>query len=280
MINTATIRQAGYVPVNGLPMYYQIHGDGRPLVLLHGGLGLIEMFGALMPGLAQNHRVIAVELQGHGHTPDADRPLRFEQMADDVATLIRRLGAAPADILGFSLGGGVALQIAIRHQPAVRRLVVVSAPFRRDGWYPEALEGMAMLSGETAAAMVGSPMHDAYTRVAPEPAGWTALVAKTGDLLRRDYDWTEDIAGISAPTLVIAGDRDSLSPEHAVAMFVLLGGGPSSSALAILPDTNHFDILSPALVPIVTAFLGKSQPGEGDEESDAVGRAVPVASPG
>jgi pimeloyl-ACP methyl ester carboxylesterase len=286
MLNTATIRQAGYVPINGLQLYYQIHGSGPALVLIHGGLGTIEMFGELLPALARRHRVVAVELQGHGHTADGDRPFRFELLADDVATLIRRLALQSAAVLGFSLGGGVALQTAIRHPEAVRKLVVVSAPFRRSGWHPEVLAGMGLLNAETAEAMVESPMYAAYSRVAPRLEDWPMLVAKTGDLLRQDYDWSEDVAALSVPTLIVAGDGDSLSPAHAVEMFALLGGGRCdgvtdglpASRLAILPGTTHYDILSPALAPVVASFLHAS--GEGENEAENSPSAIVTATAG
>jgi pimeloyl-ACP methyl ester carboxylesterase len=266
MLDSATVRQAGYIPANGLQLYYQIHGSGRHIVLLHGGLGTVEMFATLIPGLAQKHRVVVVELQGHGHTADVDRPLSFEQMADDVATLIRRLCLGPADVAGYSLGGGVALQIAIRHPDAVRSLVVLSAPFRRSGWYPEVRAGMGLLSAETAEAMAGSPIHAAYVRVAPEPANWPVLVAKTGELLRQDYDWSERVCAINAPALIVAGDRDSLSPAHAFEMFTFLGGGSAAgrpaAQLAILPGATHSDILAPGLAPIISAFVSEQTAGE------------------
>ena len=134
--------KGNYAEVNGLEMYYEIHGTGEPLILLHGGVGAIEMFGEVLPLLAEGRQVIAADLQAHGRTADIDRPLSFESMADDIAALIEHLGFAKADVMGYSLGGGVALQTAIRHPEVVRKLVVVSTPFERDGWYPEILAGM------------------------------------------------------------------------------------------------------------------------------------------
>jgi pimeloyl-ACP methyl ester carboxylesterase len=261
-----TAPQTGYAPVNGLQMYYEIHGSGHPLVLLHGGFGTIETeFGQMLPLLAETRQVIAVELQAHGHTADIDRPLRFEQMADDIAALIEHLELEHADIFGFSLGGGVALQTAIRHPELVRKLVVASAPYRQDGWYPEVLAGMASMNATGAAdAMLGTPMHEAYVSRAPQPEDWPILVAKLGQLLREDYDWADDVTAIEAPTLVIVGDADSVRPTHAVELFQLLGGGvPGDFAglpnaqLAVLPGTTHFGVLarSDLLLPILTAFL-------------------------
>jgi pimeloyl-ACP methyl ester carboxylesterase len=253
-----------YASINGLRMYYEVHGTGSPLVLLHGGLGTIDLlFGQLLPPLARSRRVIAVELQGHGHTADIDRPLSFEQMADDVAALIEHLGLERADVFGFSLGGLVAQQLGVRHPDVVRKLVVASAPYRSDGWYPEVRAGMAAMDAQ---GMVGTPLHEAYVRVAPQPRDWPTLVAKTRELLTgTGFDWTVALSRIKAPTLIVVGDADNVSPAHAAAMFELLGGGKAdgamrgrpSSELAVLAGLDHFTILTRAdlLVPIVTRFL-------------------------
>jgi len=262
-----------YANVNGLKMYYEIHGKGQPLILLHGGLGVIGMFEQLLPSLAENRQIVAVELQGHGHTGDIDRPLSFEHMADDVAALIKHLGFEKADILGYSLGGGVALQTAIRHPEVVRKLAVVSATFKRDGWYPEVLAGMASMTAEAAKAWVGSPMHQAYVSVAPKPEDWPTLAAKLGDLLRQDYDWSAGVAAIKGPTMIVVGDADAVRTAHAVEFFELLGGGKtdagwdgsgmSNARLAILPATTHYNIFSsPALASTVTPFLDAPMPQE------------------
>jgi pimeloyl-ACP methyl ester carboxylesterase len=257
-----------YALVNDLNMYYEIHGSGEALVLLHGGLATIDMlFVQLLPLLAETRQVIAVELQAHGHTADIDRPLRFELMADDIAALIKHLGLERADLLGYSLGGGVALQTAIRHPDVVRRLVVVSATYKRDGWYPEVLAGMASINAE---AMVGSQIHEAYARAAPRPEDWPRLSAKLRQLLSEDYDWTEDVAAIKAPTLLVIGDADSVRPAHMMELFGLLGGGKADGAmgglpnaqLALLPGTTHFSILARTdlLLPIITPFLNTAMP--------------------
>lgn len=258
--------KSGYAPINGLNLYYEIHGSGLPLVLLHGGLGVIEMFSNLLPALAETRQVIGVELQAHGHTADIDRPLRFELMADDVAALIRHLGFPKADLMGYSLGGGVALQTAIRHPVVVRKLVLVSTPCKRGGWYPEVLAGMAAMNADAAKAMVGSPPHLAYLNSAPHPEDFPRLVEKTRELLGQDYDWSTEVAALNAPTMITGGDADSVRLSHLAEMFGLLGGGQkdggmdgsgmSSSRLAVLPSTTHFTILEQAsLVPMVTTFL-------------------------
>ncbi len=255
-----------YAAVNGIELYYEIHGAGEPLVLLAGGFGGVDMFAAILPALAASRQVIGVELQAHGHTPDvADRPMRFESMADDVAALIPHLGLERADVLGYSLGGGVALQMAIRHPEVVRRLVLVSAPCRSDGWYQEDRAGMAMVNGEVAKTWVGSPMHAAYASVAPNPEDWPALAEKLGELLRRDYDWSAEVKMMQMPVLLVVGDTDGVRPAHAVEFLGLLGGAKAhgimdpmpQSQLAILPGTSHYNIVMPGelLLPVVTPFL-------------------------
>jgi len=263
--------QGKYANVNGLKMYYEIHGKGQPLILLHGGLGGVGMFEQILPGLAENRQVVAVELQGHGHTADIDRPLSFEQMADDIAALIDHLGLKNVDMMGYSIGGSVTLQTSIRHSAAVRKVTIVSAPCKRQGWYPEVLAGMASMNAESAQAMIGSPPHQAYAGAAPRPQDWPVLVEKTGRLLGQDYDWSADVAALKAPTLLVFADADSVRPEHIVEMFQLRGGGRqdagwdgsgmSNARLAILPATTHYDIFfSPMLAPIITAFLDAAMP--------------------
>lgn len=260
----------GYASVNDLDMYYEIHGTGEPLVLLHGGFGVIGIFAAfeqLLPALATTRQVIAVEMQGHGRTADIERPLAFEQMADDVAALITHLGLEQVDLCGYSLGGGVALQTAIRHPEVVRKLVVASAPCKRNGWYPEDLAGMAMITAE---AMARTPMYAAYLSVAPNPEDWTRLANNMRQLLGRDYDWSAQVAALTAPTLIVIGDADGVRPEHAIEMLRLRGGGKAhgvmdelpQSQLAVLPGTTHASILTRTdlLLPIITPFLDAPMP--------------------
>ena len=263
--------KGNYAEVNGLHMYYEIYGTGQPLVLLHGGAGAIEMFGEVLPMLAEGRRVIAVDLQAHGRTADIDRPLSFELMADDIAALIEQLGIERADFMGYSLGGGVALQTAIRHPDVVRKLVLVSTPFKRDGWYPEVLAGMGQMGPEAAEPMKQSPVYQLYAAVAPRPEDWPVLLTKFGELLRQDYDWSGEVEAIQAPTMIVVGDADSVRTAHAVQVFELLGGGKadagwdgsgmSDARLAILPATTHYDIFSsPALALAVTQFLDAPMP--------------------
>jgi pimeloyl-ACP methyl ester carboxylesterase len=260
-----------YASVNGLNLYYEIHGAGKPLVLLHGGVGSIEMFDEVLPLLAKGRQVIAVDLQAHGRTADIDRPMRFESMADDIAFLIRHLGFERADVMGYSLGGGVALQTAIRHPQLVRKLVIVSTPFKRDGWYPKVLAGMSQMSPEAAEPMKQTPMYQAYASLAPRPQDWPVLLTKLGQLLRQDYDWSRDVGELKTPTLIVVGDADSVRTAHAVELFGLLGGGKvdagwdgsgmCNSQLAILPGITHYNIFfSPILASTVAPFLDAPAP--------------------
>lgn len=255
-----------YAEVNGIKLYYEIHGAGRPLILLHGGLGAIEMFGPNLPALAKGRQVIAVDLQGHGRTADIDRPLSVELMADDIAALIKHLKLERPDVMGYSLGGGVALHTAVRHPEVVGKLVVVSTPFRRNGFYPEILAQQGQVSAAAAEAMKQTPMYQLYGSIAPRPEDWPRLLEKIGEAMKQDFDLSKEITTITAPTLVVAGDADIFPPSHAVELFGLLGGGKRdpgwdgsgrpASRLAILPGLTHYDIfMAPALAETVIPFL-------------------------
>jgi len=255
-----------YAPINGLNLYYEIHGEGEPLILLHGGFGFTGMFEAILPQLAATRQVIAVDLQGHGHTADIDRPLRNEFMGDDVAALIEYLDLGQADVMGYSMGGAAALRTAIQHPALVKRLIAISVPCKRSGWYPEMVAGMVQMGPAAAEFMKETPMYQGYVSVAPRPEDFPQLCGKMGDMMRNDYDWSAEVAELKMPTLIVAGDADGFPPSHAAEFFALLGGGlkdgswdrsgVSNSQLAILPNTTHYDIFySPALVPILTRFL-------------------------
>jgi pimeloyl-ACP methyl ester carboxylesterase len=263
--------KTAYAAVNGLKLYYEIHGSGEPLVLVHGGLGATDMFAVILPLLSNSRQVIAVDLQAHGRTADIDRPLSFEAMAGDIAALIRSLGLGNADVMGYSLGGGVALSTAFRYPDAVRKLVVVSAAFRRDGWYPEIVSGMSQVGAEAAEPMKQTPMYELYARVAPRPRDWPVLLTKMGELMRKDYDWSKDVAAMRTPTMLVFGDADAVRPAHAVEFFELLGGGKkdagwdgsgmSNARLAILPGLTHYNVFSsPLLASVVTSFLAAPMP--------------------
>jgi pimeloyl-ACP methyl ester carboxylesterase len=256
----------GYADVNGISMYYEEHGEGDPLVLLHGGLGSVEMFASLRPALAEGRRTIAVDFQSHGRTPDADRPLRPEHLAEDVAALIEQLGAGPADVLGYSLGADAALQLAIQHPALVRRLVVVSTACRRDGYFPEVLAAFDAMGPELAEPMKHGPPGVLYARIAPDPGAWGALVAKTADSLKAGYDWSEEVAALELPVLLVFADADAVRPAHVTEFYALLGGGLRDAGwdlayrpvarLAVIPGATHYDLLeSPLLAPAVRSFL-------------------------
>jgi pimeloyl-ACP methyl ester carboxylesterase len=252
---TQTGPQTGYAPVNGLQMYYEIHGRGGvPLVLLHGAYSNFETdFGKLLPLLTASRQVIGVEQQGHGHTADIDRPLSYEQMADDTAALLRFLALDQVDVFGYSLGGGVGLQLAVRHPELVRKLIAAGGTsFSPEGFYPEVLAGLNGMTAEAMTqALAGTPWHEAYMRIAPDPDAWGALVEKKMDLDRRWQGWTpETIQSIAAPVLLIIGDSDIVRPEHTVEFFRLLGGGVPGdltglpkSQLAVLPGTTHVTLM-------------------------------------
>jgi pimeloyl-ACP methyl ester carboxylesterase len=244
-------------------LYHEEHGSGEPLVMLHGGIGASETLAPLVPEL--DRRVILADLQGHGRTPDADRPLRPALMADDIAELAADLGLDQIDLFGYSLGGAVALRVAIQHPGLVRRLVLVSIAAQRDGNYPEVVAAFDQLTEAAAEPMEASPAYAHYSQVAPRPEDWPVLIGKTGELLREDYDWTGEIGAVRAQTLLVYADADSIRPEHVMQFYGLLGGGLGDPGwdgshpgpqLAILPGRTHYDVLgSPLLVPAVEAFL-------------------------
>ena len=270
--NTTAVLKSGYAPVDGLKMYYEVHGTGEPLILLHGGLGSSDMFSEIMPLLSKKRQVIAVDLQAHGRTADINRPLSYKAMADDVAALIHSLNIEKADVMGYSVGGEVALRTAIQHPEVVKKLVIVSATFSRDGWYPEIVAGMTNMGADSAASMKQTPMYQLYAHTAPRPEDWPVLHTKLGEMFRKDYDWSKDLPAIKAPTLLVFGDADAVRTAHAVEFFELLGGGKkdggwdgsgvSSAQLAILPGLTHYTIFSsPVLASTVTAFLAAPIPG-------------------
>jgi len=233
-----------HVSVNGLNLYYETHGTGEPLILLHGAVGASEMFAPVLPSLAAQRQVIAVHLQAHGKTSDADRPMRFESMANDIAELIRHLGLTKTDVLGYSFGGAVALRLAVQHPELVRKLILISVAFKKEAFLPEVRAQMAQMGPDAAVN-----------------AAQRALFTKLGDLLRRNFDWTQEIDALTMPVLLVFADADQYTLAHIADFYRALGGGQyerSSSQLAILPDTTHYDVLSsPVLGTIVNAFLDR-----------------------
>ncbi|GAA3763070.1 alpha/beta fold hydrolase [Micromonospora maritima] len=259
-----------YADVNGVHLYFETHGSGRPMILLHGGLGSGEMFTPVLPTLAATHQVILVDLQGHGRTADVDRPLDMALMADDVAALIDHLGLDRPDLVGFSLGGGVAMHVAFRHPEKVGRLVSASAHIRRDAVYPEMLAQQGQVTGAAAEFMKDTPMYELYQRVAPRPEDFPRLLDKIGAAMAQDFDFTEQVRGLRVPTLIMAADADMAPPSHFVEVFKLLDGGlrdggwtgegrpAGGHALAILPGLTHYDIdQSPLFAAVTLAFLDR-----------------------
>jgi pimeloyl-ACP methyl ester carboxylesterase len=270
-VTNPTLADSGYAPVNGLQMYYEIHGSGRPLVLLHGNLSTIEVdFGGILPSLARARQVIAVEQQAHGHTADIDRPLSIQNWADDTAALLRHLGIDNADFFGYSSGSAVAMELAIQRPELVRKLAVASFAYKLDGLHPGLLEGIAGLTPE---ALAGTPFEEAYAKSAPNPDDWPTLISKITQMDQDLPEWPpEAIQSLAAPVLLIIGDSDIVRPEHAVETFRLLGGGVIGdlvglprSWLAVLPGTTHVTLVHRAdwLASMITEFLDAPTPSAG-----------------
>ena len=257
-----------YAEVNGINLYYETHGSGQPMILLHGGLGSGEMFGPVLPALAANHQVIVVDLQGHGRTADIDRPMDVRLMADDIAALIDHLGLDRPDLVGYSLGGGVALHTAAKYPAKVGRLVVASANIRPEAIYPEMREQQAQVGAAAAEFLKDTPMYQLYQRVAPRPEDFPALLDKIGALMAQPFDFTDEVRGLQMPTLVVCADADMAPPSHYVEIFGLLDGGlrdggwmgegrpKGGHALAILPGLTHYNVSgSPLFAATTLAFL-------------------------
>ena len=259
---------AAYADVNGINLYYEIYGAGRPLILLHGGLGSGEMFGPIIPTLATNHQVVAVDLQGHGRTADIDRPIDTRLMAGDIAALIEHLGLDRPDLLGYSLGGGVAFHTAVQRPELLRRLVIVSTNIRRDAIPAEMLAQQGQVNAAAAEFMKDTPMYQLYQRVAPRPQDFGRLLDKVGASMAKDFDFSEEMRNIKVPTLIVAADADMAPPSHYVEIFKLLDGGlrdggwmgegrpKGGHALAILPGLQHYNLAgSPLLAAVTLGFI-------------------------
>jgi len=273
--------KSGHAAVNGVNYYYAVYGTGEPLLLLHGGLGQIEMFGPNLTKLSQSRQVIGVDLQGHGRTPLGDREISLIDMGNDMAGVVKKLGYDKVDALGYSLGGGVALQFAAQHPQMVRRLALVSTLFAQDGFYPEMLPQQAAVSAAMAEQMKETPMYKSYMAIAPHPEEFPKLLDAMGAYMRKPYDWSADVKKLTMPVILIYGDSDMIRPEHIVKFYQLLGGGlkdagwqrehMSRNRLAILPNITHYEMgLAPQLVDAALPFLnGQGRAKSWDEQVSA-----------
>ncbi|AMS42093.1 alpha/beta fold hydrolase [Aminobacter aminovorans] len=270
--------KAGHAEINGVNYYYEIHGEGEPLLLLHGGLGSIDMFGPVLPALSKNRQVIAVDLYGHGRTALTDRKMSMIDMGDDMAGLLKKLGYDKADALGYSFGSGVAFRLAVQHPETVRRLALVSAAYAQDGFYPEMLPMQAQVGAGMAEMMKQTPMYQTYAAVAPKVEDFPKLLDQMGEFMRQPYDWAEDVKTLKMPVMLVYGDSDMYRPEHIVKFYQLLGGGlkdagwmrenMSQNRLAIIPNRTHYDVFfAPELATTVLPFLnGETKVKTWDEQ--------------
>jgi pimeloyl-ACP methyl ester carboxylesterase len=258
--------KSGHVAVNGLNYYYAIYGKGEPLLLLHGGLGRIEMFGPVLTQLAHSREVIGIDLHGHGRTDLGNREISLIDMGDDMAAILKKLGYQKVDVFGYSLGGGVAFRFAAQHPQMVRRAALLSAGYAQDGFYPEMLPQQAAVNAAMVEQMKDTPMYRSYMAVAPHPEDFPKLLDRMGAFMRKPYDWSGDVKKLTMPLLLVYGDSDMFRPEHIVRFYQLLGGGlkdagwgrehMSGNRLAILPNATHYDVLyAPGLATTVLSFL-------------------------
>jgi len=259
-------RKTGYLPANGLNYYYAVYGQGEPLLLLHGGLGLIEMFGPNLALLAESREVIGVDLHGHGRTQLGDRAIDLENIGDDLAVILDQLGYDRVDVLGYSFGGGAAFRLAVQHPEKVRRLVIASAGYAQNAFFAEMLPQQAAVGAGMAEMMKETPMYQSYAAVAPDVSEFPRLLDAMGAWMRRPFDWAEDVKTLQMPVMLVYGDSDMIRPEHIVTFYQLLGGGlkdagwmresMSQNRLAIIPDLTHYETFaSPKLVEAALPFL-------------------------
>jgi len=254
--------ESGYANVNGLKMYYEVYGKGKPIVLLHGSYMNIPLnWSHIIPLFAKDRKVIVTEMQGHGRTRDIPREFSYEAMADDVSGLLKHLKIDSADILGYSMGGGVAFQVAVRHPQQVRRLVVLSGTYTHDGWWPDV---EAMYATFTADMFKGTPIQKQYDSLGNDPAHFPEFVKKVISIDLKPYDWSKDVKNIQAPIFMAIGDADGVRYEHALELFRGKGGGKMGdiygvpkSRLAIIPGTTHIGMMQRTdwLIPMITDFL-------------------------
>jgi pimeloyl-ACP methyl ester carboxylesterase len=255
----------GYADVNGMKMYYEVSGEGDPIIVLHGGYMNIPSMGEIIPKLAKTHKVYALEFQGHGRTNDIDRPITYPNLAEDVAAFMDVTGLKKADVFGYSVGAEVGLQLAIRHPEKVNRLIAAAAAYDLKGWQPEFKAAIPQMTVEM---IVKMPFAEDYRKLSPNPDGFPALVEKMIALEKQPMAWEDDVKKIKTPVLIIAGDADVATLEHTTSMFRLLGGGVMgdmgkplpNSRLAIMPATSHTAVITQ--VDLLLAFIEPFLKGE------------------
>jgi pimeloyl-ACP methyl ester carboxylesterase len=258
--------KTGRAEINGVNYYYEIRGEGEPLLLLHGGLGSIDMFAPILPALSQARQIIAVDLHGHGRTALGGRNINLVDIGNDMAALLKRLGYGKVDVFGYSFGGGAGFRLAVQHPGLVRRLVMVSAGYSLDGFYPEIRAQQVQVGAAMAEFMKETPMYKSYVAVAPRPEDFPKLLDQMGSHMRNAFDWSAEAAALKMPVMLVFADGDMYRPEHVVKFYQLLGGWLkdagwnretlSQNRLAILPNRTHYDVFfAPELVPTVLPFL-------------------------
>jgi pimeloyl-ACP methyl ester carboxylesterase len=259
---SAAPAQTGYADVNGLRMYYEVHGNGKPLVLLHGSFMTIPLnWSRFIPAFARSRQVIVAEMQGHGRTRDVAREFSYQGMADDVSGLLKHLKIPSADVLGYSMGSGVAFQLAVRHPEQVRRIVIMAGTYAHDGWWPDVEASFASMKPEM---FKGTPIEEQYLKFGNDPARFPEFIKKVIGPDLQPYDWSNEVKSIQAPLFILLGDVDGVRYEHALELFRAKGGGKNGdlhglpkSRLAILPGTTHIGMMQRVdwLVPMISDFL-------------------------
>lgn len=253
--------------VEGLRVYYEVYGQGEPIVVMAGGLMDISSMAQTIGRLSRDRQVIGIDLEGHGRTALSDTPMSHERNGDDVAAVLKHLGIAKADVAGYSHGGDAAIRMAIQHPDMVRNLIVISTAAERDGWFPETLKGMEAVSSELAEQMKQTPIYARYAEVAPRPEQFPLLLDRMGELMRKDYDWRPEIAKLPMPTLLLFADHDSVSTKHIAEFFALFGGGVQDAGwegepkyararLAIVPGYTHYNFgQGPDVARVIESYL-------------------------
>ena len=258
--------QSGYAPVNGVEIYYEVHGQGAPIILLHGGLMSASGFAPIIETMAETHQVIGIDLQGHGHTSPFERPMSFEAMAADVAGVIEYLQLEDPAVLGYSLGATTALRLALDRPELVGKLILVSSPYAFEGWHTYNSEGMRSMTGEMAAGMMGTPLYNAYAAEQPDAEkNFPILLDKVGDMMRKGFDYSAEIGNLKMPTMLVYADWDAVKTSHSARFFELLGGGLNDAGwdgsgmnqnrLAIIPGLTHYTMITPQLAEIALGFI-------------------------